>query len=77
MRGVPCHTWMAARRVPSWIVKWAALALEFVELERRVLPRVLLQLPPTMGRYTPASAEIEAEVGAARAATPRAALAVC
>ncbi|GFR46120.1 hypothetical protein Agub_g7609 [Astrephomene gubernaculifera] len=48
-------------KAPEWLVKWAALVLEYVELERRELPGVLLQLPPQLGKYTPESAEIEAE----------------
>ncbi|KAG2481828.1 hypothetical protein HYH03_019206, partial [Edaphochlamys debaryana] len=48
-------------RAPEWLVKWAALVLEYVELERTLLPRVLLELPPQLGRYTPESAAIEAE----------------
>lgn len=49
-------------RAPDWLMKWAALVLEYVELERRELPEVLLQLPPQLGKYTKESAEIEAEV---------------
>ncbi|KXZ45516.1 hypothetical protein GPECTOR_53g102 [Gonium pectorale] len=46
---------------PDWVQKWAALVLEYVELEKRELPGVLLALPPHLGRYTQQSAEIEAE----------------
>ncbi len=36
--------------------------LQYVELERRELPSVLLRLPPVLGRYTEQSAKIEADV---------------
>ncbi|KAK9830947.1 hypothetical protein WJX81_000882 [Elliptochloris bilobata] len=48
-------------RVPAWLEKWAALALEYVAEEQRLLPEQLLALPPALGRYTPASAVAEAK----------------
>lgn len=32
--------------MPTWLRKWAALALEFVEAERQALPAALAHLPP-------------------------------
>lgn len=48
-------------RVPAWLEKWAALALEFVAEEQRLLPEQLLALPLALGTYTPASARAEAK----------------
>ncbi|GIL69137.1 hypothetical protein Vretifemale_124 [Volvox reticuliferus] len=48
-------------KAPDWLVKWAALVLEYVELERKELPKVLMRLPPQLAKYTQESAEIEAE----------------
>jgi len=48
-------------RVPTWLQKWAALALEFVAEEQRLLPEQLLALPLALGTYTPASARAEAK----------------
>jgi hypothetical protein len=48
-------------RVPAWLQKWAALALEFVAEEQRLLPEQLLALPLALGTYTPASARAEAK----------------
>ncbi len=52
---------------PAWLRKWAALALAFVERERRALPALLAALPPcalTGCAYTPASAQETAQVRA-------------
>lgn len=46
----------------QWLEKWAALTLEFVELERLLLPAVLVQLPEAMGVWTPRNAQLTAEV---------------
>ena len=48
-------------RVPDWLMKWAALVLRFVKVERDLLPAALLALPPALGVYTQASAEAEAK----------------
>ncbi len=53
-------------RCPDWLIKWTALVLQYVELERSELPSVLLRLPPIMGRYTELSAKIEADVSKGR-----------
>jgi len=47
--------------VPGWLEKWAALALEYVQEEQRLLPEQLLALPAALGRYTPAAAAAEAK----------------
>lgn len=49
-------------RAPDWLVKWAALVLQYVELEKRELPSFLLKLPPHLGRFTLETAAIEAQV---------------
>lgn len=46
------------RRVPAWLEKWAALALEFGELEERLLRDVLAA--DARGLYTPEAAAAEA-----------------
>lgn len=48
--------------VPSWLLKWAALALEYVELERQLLPGLLLNLPPPFNHYTQEYADAQAQV---------------
>ena len=47
--------------MPGWLEKWAALVLEYVAEEQRLLPEQLLALPLALGRYTPASAAAEAK----------------
>lgn len=46
----------------QWLEKWTSLTLEFVELERLLLPDVLVQLPEAMGVWTPRDAQLTAEV---------------
>lgn len=48
-------------RVPEWLEKWAALIMEYVELEQALLPEDLLALRPPYATYTPASAAAEAK----------------
>lgn len=48
------------KRLPGWLIKWAALVLEFVELERQLLPAQLLALQ-LRARYTPLAAAAEAK----------------
>ena len=47
-------------RVPGWLQKWVSLALEYVEMEQRLLPPALLAIQPA-GVYTPATAAAEAK----------------
>ena len=47
-------------RVPAWLQKWVSLALEYVEMEQRLLPPALLAIQPA-GVYTPATAAAEAK----------------
>ena len=49
------------QRVPTWLEKWTALILEFVEEEQGLLPAQLLALPRNLAAYTPASAAAEAK----------------
>ena len=55
------------QRLPNWLAKWAALILQFVELERSLLPAQLLALQ-LRARYTPLAAAAEAK-GTARLMT--------
>ena len=48
-------------RAPDWLLKWAALVLEYIEEEKSLLPAELLAIPPPAARYTPASAAAEAK----------------
>ena len=48
-------------KVPTWLHKWAALVLAFVETERRLLPAQLLQLQLPLAQYTPLTAAAEAK----------------
>lgn len=46
---------------PEWLVKWAALTLEYIQLEQRELPEELMNLPATeYGRYDEIGATHEA-----------------
>lgn len=47
--------------MPEWLEKWAALIMEYVELEQALLPEDLLALRPPYATYTPASAAAEAK----------------
>jgi hypothetical protein len=57
-----CCLQLGNNRVPPWAVKWAALALQFTELERQVLPAELLGLPPPHNFYSPEYAQAQATV---------------
>ena len=48
-------------RVPTWLEKWAALIMEYVETEQALLPQELLALRPPYATYTAASAAAEAK----------------
>lgn len=50
-------------RVPEWLQKWAALALEFVELEQKLLPEQLVAQAPVPGLepFTPENAASQAK----------------
>ena len=42
----------ALEHCPDWVVKWAALTLEYIKLEENELPNELMSLPATrFGRY--------------------------
>ena len=46
---------------PDWIVKWAALTLDYVKMEEEILPQELMSLPPTAyGSYNELGAKFEA-----------------
>ena len=47
------------RKIPEWLQKWVSLALEFVELEQRLLPEQLVLSPPVPG-FDPMTAETAA-----------------
>lgn len=53
-----CDARHDGRRVPEWLQKWAALALEYAEVEERLLRDVLAG--DARGLYTPESAAAEA-----------------
>ena len=36
-------------KIPVWLQKWVCLALEFVELEQKLLPQQLIDGPPMPG----------------------------
>ena len=47
--------------LPDWAVKWAALAAEYIEYERKQLPIELVELAPKLGhQYTKEGADNEA-----------------
>eukprot|EP01083_Nonionella_stella_P276925 941403_1 len=46
--------------LPSWCVKWVALAIEFIELEKSMLPEALVSQKDDDEVYTPESAALEA-----------------
>ena len=48
-------------KVPTWLLKWAALVLGFVEQERKLLPAQLLALRLPLVHYTPLTAAAEAK----------------
>ena len=48
-------------RVPAWLQKWVALCLEYVELERTLLPAQLLAIPPPLGNFTAETAASQAK----------------
>ena len=50
------------QRLPTWLAKWAALALEFVEQEMELLPAQLVALN-LRAKYTPMAAAAEAKGG--------------
>ena len=50
----------ALANCPDWVVKWAALTLEYIRLEERELPQALMDLPSTnLGAYTEIGAKHE------------------
>lgn len=57
-----CRPQPGNNRLPDWAVKWASLALGYIDLERRVLPGELLALPFPFNTYTPEVAEVQAVV---------------
>lgn len=51
----------ALEHCPDWVVKWAALTLEYIKLEENELPNELMSLPATrFGRYNELGAKSEA-----------------
>ena len=51
----------ALEKCPDWVVKWAALTLQYIKLEEKELPDVLMKLPVTeYGRYDEIGAKYEA-----------------
>lgn len=51
--------------MPGWLLKWAALTLQYCETERAQLPAELLAMPPVNGikLYSPENAEGQAAGG--------------
>ena len=50
----------ALENCPDWVVKWAALTLEYIRLEERELPQALMDLPSTnLGAYNEIGAKHE------------------
>ncbi len=62
---------LTKERAPLWLEKWAALVLEFIEEERRLLPDQLCSLQLPYASYTRSAAEVEAK-GAVLAQAPTA-----
>lgn len=48
-------------RVPEWLEKWVALCLEYVEMERELLPKELVTLPHNVTQCTQEQAEAQAK----------------